>query len=384
MEGIFDSSAGKVEGRITYGGCSDFAATRDPAESPSSRTDNPTAAHKSGQPAQPSSQPKPAAQPNPRTLAQASPSPTQPKIANQAPPRRSAAQAAPAQAGAKVQTGSKAQAGAKPANKTTDADIQKALQKAIDLEAELTNPVLSWKMVTKKDPETGGSSPHPTANTMLSMDGETVDATASCNTNGVSVFFVLDSDESMTAPAFAWYNDDSTSNGDPVVDVRVRVDGRGGHVAKGYPDNDQDKLYSNSMGIFFYDPGLIARAAHARELTSRTGTPLDGLMGPLVKRAAEAEAQEAANSAAGPMSDLLTARSIRVELPIKDDDTEPFLDLNPQDKVLHKFVADCNARFSGGSPPPPAASTPAGSAAAQSPDPSRNGARSSGAPARTK
>jgi hypothetical protein len=32
-------------------------------------------------------------------------------------------------------------------------------------------------------------------------------------------------------------------------------------------------------------------------------------------------------------------------LPVTTFDPKPLLDLNPQDPVLHKFVTDCNAKF---------------------------------------
>jgi hypothetical protein len=45
------------------------------------------------------------------------------------------------------------------------------------------------------------------------------------------------------------------------------------------------------------------------------------------------------------MSDLVTARSIRIELPVTTFDPKPVLDLNPRDPALRKLVTDCNAKF---------------------------------------
>ena len=47
------------------------------------------------------------------------------------------------------------------------------------------------------------------------------------------------------------------------------------------------------------------------------------------------------------MTDLISARSLRVELQVTTFDPKPVMDLNPQDPVLHKFVSDCNAKFAG-------------------------------------
>lgn len=77
-----------------------------------------------------------------------------------------------------------------------------------------------------------------------------------------------------------------------------------------------------------------------------TGVPaLDGLLGGIVKQTAQSNAQTWQSNSADPLSDLVNARSIRVELPVTTFDPKPLLDLNPQDPVLHKFVSDCNAKF---------------------------------------
>ena len=80
-----------------------------------------------------------------------------------------------------------------------------------------------------------------------------------------------------------------------------------------------------------------------------TGIPaFDGLLGGIVRQSAQANAQAWQDSAAGPLSELVSARSIRIELPVTTFDPKPVLDLNPQDPALHKFVSDCNAKFTGG------------------------------------
>ncbi len=126
-------------------------------------------------------------------------------------------------------------------------------------------------MLPLKDAATGGSSLHPWALTLLDDDTEIV-VKASCNQNGMSVFFDLHSEDVVEEyePSFVWYTD---SYGDDVTDVDVRVAGGASHTAKGFPDDEREDVGNNAMGIFFYEPGLAQRAAGAQELQLRTGTP---------------------------------------------------------------------------------------------------------------
>ena len=98
--------------------------------------------------------------------------------------------------------------------------------------------------------------------------------------------------------------------------------------------------------MLFYEPGTFDRAVRDQQNSVTTGiAAFDGLLGGLVRQSAQANAQAWQDSAAGPLSDMISARSIRIELPVTTFDPKPVLDLNPQDPVLHKFVSDCNAKF---------------------------------------
>jgi hypothetical protein len=161
----------------------------------------------------------------------------------------------------------------------------------------------------------------------------------------MSVFFETDTFLDRHAPAFAYYEDD---NGSDVSDVRVTVDGSKSHVAKGFPNaGSGEDFYNNWVGIFFYEPGLAQRARIQTDMQVRTYTPLDRLIRPMV----EAEVNDAEATSAGPVTDLLNARSIRVELSLRDWEDQLYLELNPQDPVLHKFVADCVKKFGIGTQP---------------------------------
>jgi hypothetical protein len=173
-----------------------------------------------------------------------------------------------------------------------------------------------------------------------------VSVTAYCSRNGVSVFFLADVDDKDPKPSFPWYNDASRGDDEQITDVRLRVDDRPVHVAQGFPDVEGHQLYTNTLGLLFYEPRTSQRAVRDQENSVTTGVPaLDGLVGGIVKQTAQSTVQTWQSSAAGPLSDLVSARSIRVELPVTTFDPKPLLDLNPQDPVLHKFVSDCNAKF---------------------------------------
>jgi hypothetical protein len=174
-----------------------------------------------------------------------------------------------------------------------------------------------------------------------------VTATAYCGSNGVSVFFLAGAGDKDPTPSFPWYEDSSRPD-DVIADVRVRVDSRPVHVAQGFPQMEGHQRYTNTLGLLFYEPGTYERAVRDQQDSVTTGIPaFDGLLGGIVRQSAQANAQAWQDSAAGPLSELVSARSIRIELPVTTFDPKPVLDLNPQDPALHKFVSDCNAKFTG-------------------------------------
>ena len=215
--------------------------------------------------------------------------------------------------------------------------------------AKATSPILGWGMKSEKDALTDEVTTKPTATRFIpGSDGKLqgyVTASAYCTNNGVSVFFLAGAGDKDPVPSFPWYTDSSRDD-DQVADVRIRVDTRAVHVAQGFPQIENRQRYTNTLGLLFYEPGTFDRAVRDQQDSVTTGIPaFDGLLGGLVRQSAQANAQAWQDSAAGPLSDLVSARSIRIELPVTTFDPKPVLDLNPQDPVLHKFVSDCNAKF---------------------------------------
>jgi len=211
-------------------------------------------------------------------------------------------------------------------------------------------PLFQWHMEKKTDALTGESSTQP--HSMKLIAGATgklqglVSVTAYCSSNGVSVMFLADAGEGDPKPSFPWYNDDSRGDDEQITDVRLRVDDRAVHVAQGFPNVEGHQLYTNTLLLLFYEPHTAERAESDQVNRVTTGLPaLDGLVSGVAKQAAQSTVQAWQSSAAGPLSDLVNARSIRVELPVTTFDPKPLLDLNPQDPVLHRFVTDCSAKF---------------------------------------
>ena len=215
---------------------------------------------------------------------------------------------------------------------------------------ENLGPVFHWHMETKTDALSGESSTQPTALKFVpGANGKLqglVRADAYCSRNGVSVFFLADVSNGDPKPSFPWYDDDSRGDDEQIADVRLRVDDRPVHVAQGFPNVEGHQQYTNTLGLLFYEPHTAERAVNDQRSAAATGVPaLDAMVSGMTKQAAENNAQTWQSNSAGPLSDLVNARSIRVELPVTTFDPKPLLDLNPQDPVLHKFVTDCSAKF---------------------------------------
>jgi hypothetical protein len=207
-------------------------------------------------------------------------------------------------------------------------------------------------MSSTKDELTGKeSTPQPTSLKIYldKTSGFMVSLSASCASNGVGVFFLATAGTNEAVPQYAWYIDQSDNSGEQVADVRIVVDGGAVHTAQAWPQKDGHTLYTNNLGLLFYEPNIVSRSMQDQEDNANTGIlPLDGLLAPYVKQAAKANAQSWADNSAGPMTTLLNAKSVRIELPITNEAIKPIIDLNPQDKVLHQFVSDCYAKFTSG------------------------------------
>ncbi len=227
---------------------------------------------------------------------------------------------------------------------SSDAELNKAEREA---EAQLLkDPNLYWRVGHEPATNSDVESTDVAAGRFLFNDGGLLDVTAACFRNGIRMLFLL-SNRKGKSPEFDMYTDPSASDpsDDQMVEVRIRVDGGKVHVAKGYPEERNGELFDNYMGLIFYDRGFHQRVYDSNIHNDTTfNVMIDGAIAPLVRQKAQANADDAVATAGGPLSELLSARSIRVELPVKGY-AHPVIDLNPQHKVFHQYVADCNARF---------------------------------------
>jgi len=227
--------------------------------------------------------------------------------------------------------------GARPQGPASAADSAKT-------EARLKNPLLTWTTTSNKEVE---------ARTYVRLPSDRVRTSADCGFNGLSVRFSLQSLVSDPLK-FDWYEDRDSD--EPIVpliaDVRVIPDNVAPHVARGHAAKKNDTTYYvNDLGLLFYDAATRQRA----ERGALTGVrELDSVLGALFQQTNQRIVESWLRTTAGSLASLLTAQSIRVELPIEGLENNLELDLNPQDKVLHALAADCNARLTGGAPPQPA------------------------------
>jgi hypothetical protein len=215
---------------------------------------------------------------------------------------------------------------------------------------DASGPRFQWHMEQKTDALTNEVSTQPAAMKIVAgTDGKPqgfVVVHAYCSSNGVSVFFQANAGDKDPQPSFPWYDDSTRGDDEQVTDVRLLVDRRPVHVAQGFPEVDGHQEYTNTLGLLFYEPHTSERAVQDQQDRAATGIPaLDGLVSAVVAQSAQSTVEGWQSSAAGPLSDLVSARSIRIELPVTTFDPKPVVDLNPQDPVLHHFVTDCNAKF---------------------------------------
>jgi hypothetical protein len=361
MNGTFDSN--ELTGTISGAGCSTFNLERNQSESANIAAV--MALQKSVAPAEAGAAPAPGSY----EAALRAQAPASARAALQTPPPQSQPAAAtpsrtPApQSASRAATGDTSQTGAtrgrtSPAPDASTAgggtpsrpSLAQAKRDTAAVIAEITSPILRWGLKSEKDALTDEVTTKPTTMTFIpGADGKlqgSVQANAYCGTNGVSVFFIVSGGD-KDSPSFPWYSDNSRPD-DAIADVRIRVDSRAVHVAQGFPQVNGRARYSNTLGLLFYEPGTFRRAVRDQQDSVTTGIPaFDGLVGGFVREAARENARAWQDSAAGPLADLVNARSIRIELPVTNFNPKPVLDLNPQDPVLHKLVADCNATFTG-------------------------------------
>jgi hypothetical protein len=209
--------------------------------------------------------------------------------------------------------------------------------------------VLSWQQVVQKDQLTDQSWTETVAGAVIGKASAPTKLKVATKCNATGFRFILsvsDNVHSTANPPFSWAKDDSGNN---YIPMRIRIDTGGAKQVIAYADSDGEGAtytqYVNSPVLFFYDARGIENEAD--DAVPRTGIPLfDNTFGALTRDASKAAAQQRKDDAAGPLSQLLSANSIRVELPLIDGEL-PIIDLNPRDRVLQDIVQKCYTKLGG-------------------------------------
>ena len=224
--------------------------------------------------------------------------------------------------------------------------------------ASAGTPVLTWH-ADEKNPTTVLKADPVVVNQTDAMFVEAV-----CGPNGASVNFKILKKNADIGPEFDHHEDPSPAGArSDIVDIDVRTDGKS-RIAKGFLAVDGNDQFVNSVGVLFYDPGIAERVVGERRIQTRTGTPLDGLLGALIQADASPEIEEGIRTSAGPLPELVNARSIEMWLPVRGARSKAAVELSPATPVLHEFAERCYSRFGGPSVAPstraPATAAPAG------------------------
>jgi hypothetical protein len=196
----------------------------------------------------------------------------------------------------------------------------------------------------------------------VNLNTEIVFMEAVCAPNGASVNFKVFDRDGKTGPQFDHHGDPSGASKTEIVDIDVSVDGRS-HVAKGFLPIVDDKQAVNNVGVLFYEPGIAVKTRDERQFVGRLGASVDNIIGAAAAAEASAEIDEGLRTSAGPLSDLVKAKSIDMRMPILGARAKAAFELSPTTPLFRAFAERCYARFGG---------SPASQPAAPASEPSRS------------
>jgi hypothetical protein len=204
--------------------------------------------------------------------------------------------------------------------------------------AQTAPSVLVWQFVEEKDQMTDKMSVTAVSQTTI-RDGITIKTTAACD-NLLSVGVSFSALRGTQGYNLAW---DSTKLG-----LRVRMDQGNVRVAVA------TRRYANEAALFFYEPGAIPNAVMKTAPNVDKGNAALGLY---VMMAIPAMTAKLEQVAAGKLSELDKATSIRIELPFADGNRD-IVDLNPQHEAFKKLVTLCKTQVQSSKSPRTAPSAP--------------------------
>jgi hypothetical protein len=198
-------------------------------------------------------------------------------------------------------------------------------------QAPVTSGLLTWQIRDVTDKMTDVTSRKALSGGVFD-DGISLEASATCDKIGVE--FAFDTFRDHKPAQFAWQEDE--------IALRARIDGGAVRTARAKAE------YNNEVKIAFYDPAVAERLIRAATPSADRDNPIAGPFNSMMGNAALNVIEAAA---AGKLSELGSARSIRVELPLANGNAY-VVDLNPQDHALGSIVRQCMTDLQASTPPP--------------------------------
>ncbi len=212
-----------------------------------------------------------------------------------------------------------------------------------------SNPNGVWKLFDVKDDKLDKTSVEEAETTLTADNGRPFDLAMRCSPGFVTL--KLSNYDKGTK-----FQEDHADNGDPAYFLPVKLD-------DGDVQNARSEIaYTNEATIFFFDPELAPRAIaegvsdqYGHALKSVSGNSNNGmnqlaggLMGMLSGLFSKGLLQV---TAAGTVADLVKARRLAVEVPLRDGG-KPLLQIDLRDPNLQGFFGECTEKAEKAFPPP--------------------------------
>jgi len=191
-----------------------------------------------------------------------------------------------------------------------------------------------WELDDIKDPMTGRVTRSVGGDAVLA-DGKLVQVSALCDDLGIQFSFdVFRGGEGL---AFAWRRSDD----ERVVGLRVRIDEGATRTVVAAHELE------NEATIIFYDPSMVTRVVAAALPAGQGQRPPGGqLFGGLFEAIGGAALADFDRKAAGKVTELATAYSLRIELPLADG-TNNVVWIDLAEPALSAYVHGCIADVRG-------------------------------------
>jgi len=205
---------------------------------------------------------------------------------------------------------------------------------ANDARSDNSRGTLSWENYDNKDALTDKVT-HEVGSQFTFPDGSIVQTTAKCGQTsagrsypGLTIIVATFKKGGNSSNPFAW------QHGTILLPVLINEQAQSG--VRAYSENPR----ANLIPIGFYDRVAAERYAHGDQPGMMQLEALRRVAE--IKRAEEWEVF--VSGTGGTLTDLLQAKSVRVQMPLADGSAN-VVEFSPQDAVLKTFVEQCNSRM---------------------------------------